>query len=360
MKPSTYIIAEAGVNHNGSLAIAKQLVAEAARVGANAVKFQTFQANKLVSNSAEKAEYQKRLTDAEESQQDMIRRLELSLNDHCALIECCREHQIDFLSTPFDDESLALLTDTLKLNRLKLSSGDLTNLPFLLKAARTECELIVSTGMATIGEVEEALSVIAFGLVTDRAAKPSLMAFKSAYSSEEGQTALQDKVMLLHCTTEYPTPYEDVHLNRMKTLEQAFTLPVGYSDHTLGSEVSVAAVALGAVIIEKHFTLDKTMEGPDHQASLEPHEIQEMIKQIRHIEIAFGTSVKYPAVSELKNRVPARKSIVASRDIQQGETFDETNLTLKRPGNGLPPSMYWSLLGLKASRSYAEDELIEW
>ncbi|WP_219834389.1 N-acetylneuraminate synthase [Paenibacillus sp. R14(2021)] len=360
MTGATYIIAEAGVNHNGSIELAKRLVEEAAKAGANAVKFQTFQAAKLVSSRAEKAEYQKRLTDSQESQLEMIRRLELSLDDHVELIECCRLHNIDFLSTPFDDASLVLLTERLRLPRLKFSSGDLSNLPLLLKAAQTGCELIVSTGMATLGEVEEALSVIAFGLVSDENIKPSLSAFRSIYASEEGQQALRNKVTLLHCTTEYPTPYEDVHLNRMLTLEQAFGLPAGYSDHTLGTEVSVAAVALGAKMIEKHFTLDKTMEGPDHQASLEPQEIQALIKQIRHTEAALGTRVKYPAASELKNMTPARKSIVASRSIQPGEAFDETNLTLKRPGNGLSPSIYWEILGRKANRSYEQDELIEW
>ena len=360
MTTSTYIIAEAGVNHNGSLEIAKRLVVEAARVGANAVKFQTFQASKGVSKRAVKADYQKRLTDAEQSQQEMIRKLELSLDDHYELMDCCHKHNIDFLSTPFDDGSLILLTETLKLEKLKFSSGDLTNLPFLLKAARTGRDLIVSTGMATIGEVEEALSVIAFGLIADKCSVPSMLAFKRAYSSEEGQQALRLKVTLLHCTTEYPTPYEDVHLRRIQTLEQAFGLTIGYSDHTLGSEVSVAAVTLGAKVIEKHFTLDKTMEGPDHQASLEPNELQMMIQQIRHVEVALGDKVKYPAVSELKNMIPVRKSVVASRPILQGEVFDETNLTMKRPGDGLSSSTYWDLLGRPASRSYAEDELIEW
>jgi sialic acid synthase SpsE len=240
MAVSTYIIAEAGVNHNGLIDLAKRLVEEAAKAGADAVKFQTFQADKLVSGLAPKAEYQIKLTDAEESQKDMIRKLELSYEDHLELIECCRLHHIDFLSTPFDEDSLHMLVHQLSLPRLKFSSGDLTNLPLLLKAARTDCELIVSTGMATMGEVEDALSAIAFGRVVEGSGVPSLAAFRRVYGTDAGQNALRSKVILLHCTTEYPTPYEDVHLNRMLTLGQVFRSYVRYgscrSCRSTGSE----------------------------------------------------------------------------------------------------------------------------
>jgi len=359
MKDAVYVIAEAGVNHNGSLELAKSLVENAAKSGADAVKFQTFKSERLVSAKAGKADYQKRLTSRDESQLDMLQKLELSEEAHEQLVQHCRYWNIDFLSTPFDEESLIFLSDRLQLNRLKFSSGDLSNLPFLLKAAYTGKEMIVSTGMATLGEIEDCLSVIAFGL-TRAGEAPSMNAFRLAYASEEGQAALRNKVSLLHCTTEYPTPYEDVNLNGMQTLAQAFGLRTGYSDHTLGGEVSVAAVALGAKIIEKHFTLDKNMEGPDHQASLEPKELTAMVSQIRHIELAMGSQVKYPARSEIKNMIPARKSIVAARNIQAGEPFHETNLTIKRPGNGLSPAMYWELLGKKANRSYVKDECIQW
>jgi len=359
MKEAIYIIAEAGVNHNGSLELAKRLVEEAAKSGADAVKFQTFKPERLVSAQAGKADYQKRITSRDESQLDMLRKLELSEDAHEQLVQYCRHWNIDFLSTPFDEESLSFLSDKLQLNRLKFSSGDLSNLPFLLKAAYTGKEMIVSTGMSTLGEIEDSLSVIAYGLVGAGEA-PSMNAFRRAYASEEGQAALRNKVSLLHCTTEYPTPFEDVNLNRMETLSQAFGLRTGYSDHTLGGEVSVAAAALGAKIIEKHFTLDKEMEGPDHQASLEPGELKAMVSQIRNVELAMGSQVKFPATSEIKNMVPARKSIVAARAIQAGEPFDEANLTIKRPGNGLSPGMYWELLGKKSNRSYEKDECIQW
>jgi len=359
MNKRVYVIAEAGVNHNGSLELAKRLIDEAANAGADAVKFQTFKAERLVSRYAEKADYQKKLTGEQESQFDMIRKLELSKDDHGQLIRHCRERGIEFLSTPFDDVSLELLVRQYGLRKIKISSGDLTNLPLLLKAASMDCQVILSTGMATLGEIEAALGALAFGYLRP-GERPSLQAFLRAYSLPEGQELLKQNVTLLHCTTEYPTPYQDVHLNKMVTLSRAFELPVGYSDHTLGTEVPVAAVALGACVIEKHFTLDKNMEGPDHQASLEPQELAAMIEQIRHLELALGSGRKCPAASELKNMTPVRKSIVAARDIWKGETFDETNLTIKRPGNGLPPSLYWDMLGRTARRAYQKDELIEW
>ena len=360
MRPKVTVIAEAGVNHNGSLELAKRLVEEAAAAGADFVKFQTFKADKLVSRHARKAEYQQKLTDKHESQLEMIRRLELSLEDHRILIAHCKAHGIGFLSTPFDEESLHLLTEEFELDLLKFSSGDLTNLPLLLKAARSSSKLILSTGMSTLADVENALGALAFGFTASQNDKPTLDAFRSAYGSAAGQDTLRNKVILLHCTTEYPTPFEDVHLNKMVTLSRAFGLLTGYSDHTLGSEVSVAAVALGAMMIEKHFTLDKTMKGPDHQASLDPAELKDFIREIRNVELALGSSVKVPAPSELKNAAPGKKSIVAARSIKAGETFNENNLALKRPGTGLSPSVYWDLLGHKAHRNYEMDEMIEW
>ncbi|WP_042170045.1 N-acetylneuraminate synthase [Paenibacillus gorillae] len=355
---SVYIIAEAGVNHNGSLQLAKELVHAAAKAGADAVKFQTFQASKLVSKHAAKADYQKKTTDAAESQLEMIRKLELSPADHLELMNECRAAGIEFLSTPFDFPSLELLTNELKLQTLKISSGDITNLPLLYRAGRSGANIILSSGISTLGDVEEALGALAFAFSANNE-EPSLGAFRRAYFSEEGQARLKQKVALLHCTTNYPTDFQDVHLQKMLTLRQAFGLQTGYSDHTTGTEISVAAVALGAQIIEKHFTLDKLMEGPDHQASMEPDELTLLISQIRHVETALGMPTKIPAASELVNAAPARKSVVAAKPIAKGETMSESNLTLKRPGTGLPPSMYWNLLGKPASKEYDTDDLIE-
>lgn len=352
-----YIIAEAGVNHNGSLSIAKKLIHAAAEAGADAVKFQTFQASALVSKNAVKADYQKKAT-VGNSQLDMLKQLELSPEDHEEIILECERLGIAFLSTPFDYPSLELLVDQLGLKELKISSGDLTNLPLLYYAARKDVKLILSSGMSTLGDIEQALGAIAFGYIGGDE-PPLVEKFQSAFYSSEGQSKLIANVSLLHCTTEYPTPYEDVHLNKMLTIKQAFGLRTGYSDHTLGSEVSIAAVTLGAEIIEKHFTLDKTMAGPDHQASMEPDELSAMIKQIRNIEKARGIATKIPVANELMNATPGRKSIVASLPIKAGEVFTEKNLTLKRPGSGLPPSAIWSLFGQQAKRSYEADELIQ-
>lgn len=352
-----YIIAEAGVNHNGSLDLAKKLVHAAADAGADAVKFQTFRASELVSRHAQKAEYQKAATNDDGSQLQMLQQLELSEADHVELLAECEKVGITFMSTPFDMPSLRLLTERFGLRQLKISSGDVTNLPLLHAAAHTGAKLILSSGMCTLGDIEEALGAIAHGYIA-RGQTPSLDAFRSAYYSDEGQDALRRNVSLLHCTTEYPTPYEDVHLNKMMTLKQAFGLVSGYSDHTIGTEVSVAAVSIGAHVIEKHFTLDKTMDGPDHQASMEPQELALLVRQIRNVEKALGSSVKIPASSELRNVNPARKSVVAAKPIKKGEVLTEAHLTIKRPGNGLPPSAYWGLLGRTASYDYETDETI--
>jgi N-acetylneuraminate synthase len=358
MRKPVYIIAEAGVNHNGSLELAKKLVHVAAKAGADAIKFQTFNTASLVSIHAEKANYQKETTLSDESQLEMIRKLELSESDHIELIKESQAAGIRFLSTPFDNISLDLLTRKFGLTELKISSGDLTNLPLLYSAASTGAKMIVSTGISTLGDIEDALGAMAFAYL-DSIEQPSLNAFRQAYYSDRGQTVLRSNVTLLHCTTEYPTPYEDVHLKKMITLKQAFGLQVGYSDHTMGSEVAIAAVAMGAEVIEKHITLDRTMNGPDHKASMEPDELRNMVRQIRNVELSIGISVKIPANSELANAVAARKSVVAASSIGPGDSFTEHNITLKRPGNGHPPSVYWELLGKKSNKRYEQDDLIE-
>jgi N-acetylneuraminate synthase len=353
----TYIIAEAGVNHNGSLDAAKRLVEVAVEAGADAVKFQTFKADRLVGRLVPKAEYQTKATNADESQYEMIRRLELDEYSHETLIQHCRNCGIEFLSTPFDLESVDLLANRFDLPLIKTPSGDITNAPLLLRIAETGKPVILSTGMSTLGEIEEALGVLAFGYLKN--SSPSIAAFRSAYCSAEGQAILHDKVTLLHCTTEYPAPFMDVNLRVIDSLRRVFGLPVGYSDHTEGITVPVAAVARGAVVIEKHFTLDRTLPGPDHGASLEPSELRNMVASIRIVEQVLGSGGKRPAVSEIKNMVIARKSLVAACSIVPGESFTEKNLTVKRPGNGLSPLLYWDLLERKAIRSFAADERIE-
>lgn len=357
MGDRTFVIAEAGVNHNGSLDLAFRLVDAAATAGADAVKFQTFRAASLVSRSAPKADYQVVSTGAAESQHDMIRRLELDERAHERIMAHCKERGIEFLSTPFDIDSLNLLADSMGVRRIKLSSGDLTDAPLLLACARKARPVIVSTGMSTLEEVKSALGVLAFGFV-DPTGAPSASMFDRSFASPEGQGALRQRVSLLHCTTEYPAPVADVNLRAMATLASTFGLPVGYSDHTRGTTVPIAAVALGARIIEKHFTLDRGLPGPDHPASLEPGELQYMVAAIRDVELALGTSDKRPAPSELKNRTVARKSLVATRAIRRGESFTPENLAAKRPGNGVSPVNYWEWLGRQAERDYAPDEQV--
>lgn len=358
MSSSVYIIAEAGVNHNGSLDLAKKLIEVAAEAGADAIKFQTFKADNLVSRVAPKAEYQIENTGASESQYEMIQKLELDEAAHIELAAHCRSCGIEFLSTPFDLESLEMLVRKFDISRIKIPSGDITNAPLLLEAARTGKPVILSTGMSTMGEIEMALGVLALGY-TARGVSPSLAAFEKAYISAMGRKALQDNVTLLHCTTEYPAPFTDINLRAMSTLQQAFALPVGYSDHTQGVAIPVAAVALGAVIIEKHFTLDNDLPGPDHKASLEPDELMQMVRSIREVELAMGSALKQPAVSELKNRPIARKSLVAARDICKGESFTRNNLAVKRPGDGISPVYYWEWLGKIADRDYHQDDKVQ-
>jgi len=328
-----FIIAEAGVNHNGSLDIAKRLIDVAVDSGVDAVKFQTFKAASLVTKSAPQAEYQVQNTGKQESQFDMLQRLELSEADHHDLLAYCALNNIEFMSTPFDLKSVHFL-NALGVKRFKIPSGEITNYPYLKMIGEFNKEIVMSTGMANMGEVEAALNLLI-----------------------ESGTA-RDKIMILHATTDYPTQMSDVNLHAMQTLAQAFKVKVGYSDHTPGIEIPTAAVALGASMIEKHFTLDKTMPGPDHKASLEPHELMAMVKAIRNIEIALGGGVKRPSESEKKNIPVARKSLVAALDIKQGEVFTEQKLTVKRPGTGISPMRWNDMLGQTAIKDYQADDLI--
>lgn len=352
----TFVIAEAGVNHNGSLQIALEMVDVAAEVGADAVKFQTFSADRLASTSARKADYQSANTGSG-TQLEMLRQLELSAGDHHEIFKRCEERKIAFMSTAFDSESQKFLSQ-FAMPATKIPSGDVTAAPLVLEAATMGRPIIMSTGMCTLGEVEEALGVIAFGLTTP-AATPSAIAFSQAYSSIEGRAALENWVTLLHCVTDYPAQVEDVNLRAIDVLRTAFGLPVGYSDHTLGIAVALAAVGRGAVVLEKHFTLDRQMDGPDHRASLEPSELRELVAGVRAIDSALGFARKQPAAAELRNRVAARRSLVASRAIRRGEIFDAASISLKRPGHGKRPMDYWRILGSVAARDYSADEVLD-
>jgi N,N'-diacetyllegionaminate synthase len=331
---NVFIIAEAGVNHNGDIGLAKQLVDAALVAGADAVKFQTFKADQVVTGEAERAEYQKKnVPDKDESQLEMIKRLEISFADFKELKIYCDRKGIAFLSSPFDLESIDFLGQ-LNVPYFKIPSGEITNLPFLRKIGQWHKKVILSTGMATLGETEKAIEIL----------------------NEAGARDL----ILMHCTTNYPTPPEEVNLLAMKTLQQAFGLPVGYSDHTMGTVVPVAAVTLGARVIEKHFTLDCSLEGPDHKASLEPSEFKDMIEAIRIIEKALGTGIKKPATSELQIMKDVRRSIVASCDISAGDVINESNITVKRPGTGISPMMWDIIIGRKARCDILKGMLLTW
>lgn len=350
-----YVIAEAGVNHNGSIELGCKLIDVASEAGADAVKFQTFKAKSLAVREAPTADYQAR--HGETSQFDMLKRLELDSQSHFELLKHCKEKKIEFLSTPFDVDSLRFLVEKVGVSRIKLSSGDITNGPLLLASAQTGLPVILSTGMSTLAETEMALGILAFGY-TASGDVPSSEAFERAFHSERGQKALRDRVTLLHCTTEYPAPLEDINLRAMKTMGDSFGMPVGYSDHSKGISIPVAAAALGAEVVEKHFTLDRNLPGPDHMASLEPDELKRMVRSIREVEIALGSSLKRPAASEMGHMAVARKSLVAACDIRRGETFSEDNLAVKRPGNGISPVHYWAWLGRIADQDYVEDDQI--
>ncbi len=354
----TYIIAEAGVNHNGSLDLARKLIDVAAEAGADAVKFQTFRADALTTRAAPKATYQRETTDAAESQYAMLKALELDESDHEALVAHCQERGIQFLSTPFDTESLALLVDRFDIPRVKVPSGEITNGPLVLAAARTGRPVILSTGMSTLGEVEQALGALAFGYTAERSASPGFEAFADAYASDEGQEALRTRVTVLHCTTAYPTPLAEVNLRAMDTIHGAFGVAVGYSDHTVGIVIPIAAVARGATLIEKHFTTDRSLPGPDHRASLEPGELAEMVRSIREVEASLGYAIKAPTSAELENRPVGRKSLTAAVPIAEGEEFTPQNVTAQRPGTGISPMHYWEYLGANAGRTYKTGEAL--
>ena len=328
----TTIIAEAGVNHNGDIELAKKMVDAAKFAGADIIKFQAFVSGHVVTRHAKKADYQIGNLNKEESQLDMIKRLELSFSEFAYLNEYCQTKGIEFMATAFDFESIEFLSKT-GITNWKIPSGEITNLPYLIKIARLNKPVILSTGMCTLDDVRNAVKILKENGIKD--------------------------LTVLHCTTEYPAPYADVNLRAMCTMRDEFRVKVGYSDHTIGVEVSIAAVALGARVIEKHFTLDKNMEGPDHKASLEPNELKRLVDSIRHLEVALGDGVKKPAESEKKNISVARKSIVAARNIIVGEMFTEKNLAIKRPGTGISPMKWFDIIGKISPRDFEEDELIE-
>ena len=329
----TFIIAEAGVNHNGNIDLAKQMIDVALEAGADAVKFQTFKGENLVSKIAPKADYQKVLTGNNESQFEMIKKLELDASAHKILFSYCYERNIHFLSSPFDLESIDML-NKLGLEIFKIPSGEITNLPYLRKIGGLNKKVILSTGMADLAEIEDALDVLT-----------------------NSGTELKN-ITVLHCNTEYPTPIHDVNLQAMLTIKQTFGVPIGYSDHTMGIELPIAAVTLGAIVVEKHFTLDKNMEGPDHKASLEPQELKTMVNAIRNIEKALGSRIKKPSPSEYKNKSIVRKSIVAACNIKKGEVFTEKNIIAKRPGTGISPMRWDEIVGKISTKDYHEDDLI--
>jgi N-acetylneuraminate synthase len=351
-----FVIAEAGVNHDGSPARAIELVDIAAEAGADAVKFQSFRAGNVVSRWAAKAAYQERTTGADESQLDMIRKLELDVDAHRAVAARCRLRGIEFMSTAFDNPSLQMLLG-LGIQRVKVPSGEVTNPLLLLDAVRAGKPIILSTGMSTLADIREALGVLAFGCID--AGPPSRAAFASAFASEAGQAALRDRVTLLHCTSQYPAPVDSVHLRAMDTMRAEFGLPVGYSDHTLGITVPIAAAARGAVVIEKHFTSDRRRSGPDHGASAEPDELKRMVSGIREVELALGGADKIVYPCERDTQRVARRSLVAAVAIAAGERFTESNVVVKRPGTGVEAMRYWEVLGRVARRSYDEDELLD-
>lgn len=335
MRNKVLIIAEAGVNHNGSLEIAKRLIDEASFAGVDIIKFQTFKAEKLVSKAAKQAEYQKKnIGKGEETQYAMLKKLELSNEQHEELIAYCKSKKIRFFSTAFDMDSIDYL-HSLDLGLWKIPSGEITNYPYLKKIASYKEPVILSTGMCELTDIENAINVLV------------------------GNGVSKDIITVLHCNTEYPTPMKDVNLKAMLEIKEKFGVKIGYSDHTEGIEIPIAAVALGATVIEKHFTLDKNMEGPDHKASLEPSELKAMVKSIRNIEQALGTGHKTISESERKNIEIARKSIVAAKDIKEGDIFTEDNITVKRPGNGISPMEWENVIGKVAKRNFQEEELIE-
>lgn len=352
-----YIIAEAGVNHNGDLALARDLVDRAAGAGVNAIKFQTFDTKKLANRSVPKASYQKKTTPDSESQFEMLAKLELPRDWHYELRERAQSHGIDFLSTAFDNDSLDFL-ETFGMPFYKVPSGELTNGPLLWKFAQLRRPLVLSTGMAMLSEVELALAVIAHAFNSDEEPRHVDDVWR-AWSCADWRRSLLGRVTLLHCTSQYPTPMHEVNLKAMDTLARAFTLPVGYSDHTTGILIPIAAVARGAVLIEKHFTINRQLPGPDHQASLEPDELEIMVQEIRKVENALGDGIKSPQPSEWDTRKSARQQVIVTRDISQGEKFRREDLSTARNGHGLQPTTLWGIVGQPASRDYSADEPLD-
>jgi len=353
------IIAEAGVNHNGSLQRACEMVDVAAEMGATVIKFQTFVPEKLVSEQAAMAEYQQRNTGEQQTQLQMLRGLALDEQAHRELIERCASRGVGFLSAPFDLESLAFLVDGLGVDTLKIASGELTNAPLLVAAGRSQLPVILSTGMSTLDDIRQALGALAWGALHDEPRAGETADFAGLTADTAAAAYLREKVVLLHCTTQYPTPPAAVNLKAIKAMQDAFGLRVGFSDHTTSTVIPAASVAMGACVIEKHFTLDRHLPGPDHAASLEPDDFRLMVAQIRAVESALGDGEKQVQAIEKENLPVARKSLVAAEPIARGAQFDETNLTVKRPGGGISPFHYWRLLGTAATRDYAADEPID-
>lgn len=351
------IIAEAGVNHNGDLGLAKTLIDVAVEAGADAVKFQTFKADLLVSRTARQCEYQVTNTGLTETQHSMLQKLELSESEFICLAEYCRAKDIEFMSTAFDSPSLHFLNDVIGVERFKIPSGELTNLPFILEHTRLHKPMIISTGMAQLCEVETALKVIAFGFTGQPDSALTEAQIEQAWQDNGIRKKMANNVTVLHCTSQYPADYTEVHLNAMTTMADEFAVPVGYSDHTMGAAVSIAAVACGAKVIEKHFTLDRTLVGPDHAASLEPDEFTNLVSSIRQIELAMGDAIKKPSLIEQQNMAVVRKSIHAARDIKKGEIITAGHLQIKRPGTGLQPNAFWQLVGSPANRDYSLDDM---
>jgi 2,4-diacetamido-2,4,6-trideoxy-beta-L-gulose transferase len=358
MRKQAFIIAEAGVNHNGDLSLALEMVDIASKAKASAIKFQTFKTEELVTKSAPKAEYQLKNHQIDESQFSMLKKMELSEENHYKILERCKKKEIQFLSTPFDSKSLHFLVNDLKMETIKIPSGEITNGPFLLEISRLAKKIILSTGMSNLGDIEKALELIAFGINSQVTDLPTEANIFKVLSRRDIWTQLKEKVVILHATTEYPAPIDQINLSAMKTIQEAFKLPFGYSDHTNGIHIPIAAIAMGACVIEKHFTLDKNLPGPDHKASLEPNELQQMVQLIRETELAIGDGIKRPVASEVKNMLIARKSILASRPIKKGELYSKSNTVIKRPGNGISPMMYWDIIGKEAGSDFREGDCI--
>lgn len=354
------IIAEIGVNHNGSEDLAKKLVDSAKNAGADIVKFQTFIASNLVTQDAKKAKYQERISASGDSQFSMLNALELSFNSFKNIARYCENVGIKFMSTAFDKECLDFLVDEIQVNVLKIPSGEITNAPLILEHAKKGLDIFLSTGMASMEEIEDALGVIAYGYMNQGKSNKNLSKenFSNAIKSKAGKRLIKEKVTIFHCTTEYPAPVDEINLNALTQISNTFNTKIGYSDHSKGILIPVSAVAMGALVIEKHFTLDNSMDGPDHFASLEPEEFKEMVDGIRDCEKYMGDGIKKATKSEVQNKLASRKSLVAGRDITSGELFTKDNIDIKRPGGGISPMFFWKILGTNSDRDYSKDELI--